>query len=222
MGVITRELQIGKDLTSLKGTGKDFEMILVNQSLQFPAPKTEYIDIPFGDGAIDLTQALTGEVKYHNREGEFTFELLDNAFNRTMQVNKLVNFLQGQRMVLVRPDETDWYYIGRMVVSNIEEAVMVGRLTLSIVAEPYRYKRVMTVKTFDVTTNMAIELNNSRLSLIPEVTATAPVYIDYNGKQISVSAGTHKSLDIKLVEGINKMTIVGTGKVTFKYREGDL
>ena len=33
-----------------------------------PEPKTIYIDIPEADGQLDLTESLTGEVKFKNRQ----------------------------------------------------------------------------------------------------------------------------------------------------------
>lgn len=38
-----------------------------------PSPKTIYIDVPGADGIIDLTESMTGEVKFNNRTITFEF-----------------------------------------------------------------------------------------------------------------------------------------------------
>lgn len=43
-----------------------------------PEPKTKYIDIPSGDGVIDLTESLVNKPVFNNREGEWTFYVLNN------------------------------------------------------------------------------------------------------------------------------------------------
>lgn len=43
-----------------------------------PEPKTKYLDLPAGNGRIDLTESLTGYPVYNDREGEWTFYVLNN------------------------------------------------------------------------------------------------------------------------------------------------
>lgn len=217
-----RELKIGKDLTNLKGTHTDFGLILVNQALGMPQSKSEYVDIPFGDGAIDLTEALTGDVKFHNREGSFIFELVDNAFDRVQQLNSFANYIQGRKMMIVRPDEPDYYYLARLNISDPEEAIMVSKVVVNAVADPYRYKKKITEVVVTSTGTAEVTLTNSRMTLIPVIKTTAEVTIVNGDKRITVTTGTHKSLDIKLYEGETKLVIEGNATVTFTYREGDL
>lgn len=43
-----------------------------------PEPKTKYLDLPAGNGRIDLTESLTGYPVYNDREGEWTFYVLND------------------------------------------------------------------------------------------------------------------------------------------------
>lgn len=43
-----------------------------------PEPKTKYLDIPAGNGRIDLTESLTGYPVYNDREGEWVFYVLND------------------------------------------------------------------------------------------------------------------------------------------------
>ena len=44
-----------------------FQLILASKTIGTPSPKTETIDIPGGDGVLDLTEYF-GEPKYGNRK----------------------------------------------------------------------------------------------------------------------------------------------------------
>lgn len=43
-----------------------------------PEPKTKYIDIPSGDGQLDLSDSLTGYPIFNNRESEWSFYVLND------------------------------------------------------------------------------------------------------------------------------------------------
>ena len=53
----------------------DFSLILTSKTIGTPTPKTEIIDIPGGDGVLDLTEFF-GEVKYNNRQLSFEFSTI--------------------------------------------------------------------------------------------------------------------------------------------------
>ena len=43
-----------------------------------PKPKTTYIDIPGGNGTLDLSESLTGYPIYENRTGSFKFRVMND------------------------------------------------------------------------------------------------------------------------------------------------
>lgn len=51
-------------------TYDDFNMILSEKRIGSPSPKIETIDVPGGDGVLDLTEYF-GDVKYGNRNLSF-------------------------------------------------------------------------------------------------------------------------------------------------------
>ena len=49
-------------------TWRDFRAVIQNSDIVgSPTPNTNYVDVPGGNGHIDLTEALTGDVTYSNR-----------------------------------------------------------------------------------------------------------------------------------------------------------
>ena len=73
-----------------------FQMVLLDgYTLEPPEPKTYTVDIPGGNGVIDLTEALTGDVAYKNRKQEFTFAVID-VKNFEKVKTEVSNFLHGR------------------------------------------------------------------------------------------------------------------------------
>ena len=68
----------------------DLNLILSGSEIPPAKPKTTYVDIPGGDGSVDLTEA-NGEVKYYDRDCKFIFtmnpsdDLSDRAFEQRKQ-----------------------------------------------------------------------------------------------------------------------------------------
>ena len=73
-----------------------FQIALIDgYELNPPEPKTYTVDIPGGNGVIDLTEALTGDVAYNNRSQKFTFICINpNDFEKVK--TKISNFLHGR------------------------------------------------------------------------------------------------------------------------------
>lgn len=85
-----------------------------------PPVKTEIVEIPGASGVVDLSEALTGGPTYGNRTGEWNF-IVDRTKNR-MPWNKtyseILNSFHGQSLKISLEDEPDWYYEGRVTITN--------------------------------------------------------------------------------------------------------
>ena len=55
----------------------DWNIVLTKAEIPLPTPKTYTVDIKGADGVLDLTEALTGDVQYNNRQIKLTFEMMD-------------------------------------------------------------------------------------------------------------------------------------------------
>ena len=126
-----------------------FQMILLDgYTLSPPEPKTYTVDIPGGDGGIDLTSAMTGDVAYSNRSQSFTFMVVDpDSFERVK--TDVSNFLHGKSFDYQMTMDPGYTYHGRFSVTEYSHAVyaypgLVGVFTISVDAEPYQLKGHMT------------------------------------------------------------------------------
>ena len=63
-----------------------------------PKPKTTYIDIPGGNGALDLSESLTGYPIYENRTGSFKFRVMNDYVEWHERYTEIMEHLHGRSM----------------------------------------------------------------------------------------------------------------------------
>lgn len=207
----------------------DLNLILSAVSIPPAIPKTTFVDVPGADGTLDLTEAL-GEVKYNDRDSaQFVFtmnpadDLSDYAFEcKKTEVSNALNGIYFERIILDK--DADYYYTGRCTVNEYLSDKRIRQIVVTARLKPYKHKVIETVVTEALSTSeKTIVLRNSRKSVIPEITCSADdTTVVFDGAEVTFNAGTHKSLNIQLKEGVNVLQIKGSGTIEFRYREGDL
>lgn len=106
-----------------------------------PEPKTHYVDIPGTHGAMDLTEALTGKVQYHNRKIEFEFiDAMADREDWSAIYSDILSELHGQMKEISLDDDPTHYYKGRVTVGD-PERVNEKAVTLKMTAEVEPFKR---------------------------------------------------------------------------------
>lgn len=202
----------------------DFHLILSQKTIGTPSPKTETIDIPGGDGVLDLTEFF-GEVKYNNRPLTFEFSTIIPP-EQFMPLFKIVqNALHGKKMPIILTEDPEWYYFGRISVSEWKADRNIGKLTIDCDCEPFKYKLSNTVISKAVSGTESIVLTNSRKRAVPEVKieSESGIQIVYRDSNIwDLGSGTYILPELELVEGENTVTVTGTGTITFTWLEGSL
>lgn len=125
----------------------------------------ETVDIPGGDGVLDLTEFF-GEVKYNNRTLSFEFSSQVPPEQFMAQFTKVQNALHGKKMRIVLTEDPGWYYIGRISVSEWKADRNIGKLTIDCDCEPYKYKLEKTTvsATLDGTTQNMYD--TSKITLV--------------------------------------------------------
>ncbi len=159
---------------------QDFRLILSpNNAIGTPTPKYELIDIPGGDGMLDFTEAF-GEVKYGNRPLSFEFSTMVPQSEFMSLFATVQNALHGQKMKIVLDDDPDWYYVGRITVSEWKADRLIGNLTIDCDCEPFKYKAQKTVvsATLDGTSNNLYDFN--KITFPATITKNNDGFLDVN------------------------------------------
>ena len=132
-----------------KNTWEDWHLIPSSRPVvNPPTPKTTYIDVPGGDGIIDLSTALTGYPIYNNREGSWNFIVANGYENWCDLYGNILEYLQGKKMIAILEDDPNYYYEGRFYLSNwTSNADGTGStVTIDYNVNPYKMCTVMNGK----------------------------------------------------------------------------
>lgn len=206
-------------------SNRDLQLILQSTDLQPAQPKLNIIDVPGADGSKDLSAQPAGRIVFHDREISWTFALYPGA-NWSEKHRQVSNALNGLACHITMDDDPGYYYVGRLSVANYKREGLLRQITVTAVCRPYKLKQAETMVTASLTTtNKTLELDNDRKPVVPTITVTANTTLSWDGNAFTVSAGTHKILDIELREGSNQLqakVASGTGTITVTYQEGAL
>lgn len=176
-----------------------YQMVLLDgYTLEPPEPKTYTVDIPGGNGIIDLTEALTNDVVYNNRKQEFEFALI-NVENFEWVKTELSNFLHGRKFDYTMTMDPGYTYHGRFSVkAYTHEAYssgILGNIKISIDADPYKTKGTVT-KVLDCAGGLWVDLIGGRRPKYPKITVGSNTRIEYKDdygqtQVLSLSSGIY-------------------------------
>ena len=189
----------------------DFGVILTEQNIGLPFPKTYTVNIEGMDGTLDLSECF-GEMKYENRTIKFTFESIDKITDWQAKMTKISSFLHGQKMKITTWSDPDFYYVGRCRIDEYNSKSKLGKIVISCDCEPFKYKQNIT--TFNLVEG-SNTVQNSRMTVYADLINESEITI--NSKVYS--AGTHLRA-IKLMSGTN--TLNSSGNATLNFQEGEL
>lgn len=201
---------------------RDLNLILSKPVIPPAKVKVNMIDIPGGDGSIDLTEAH-GKINYHDRDCTFTFAVFpyEDFEEKKREVS---NILNGKRFKITLDKDPNYYWVGRCFVNEYASDKKKYTIVVGATVAPYKLKQTETVYTFDLGAEKTVVLSNERKWAIPTIETDEPsATVKIGGKTYTLpDAGTYRNPDICLVEGDNELTISGSGDITFTWREGAL
>lgn len=204
----------------------DLDLILSEVDIPPAKPKTTYIDIPGADGSLDLTEAH-GEVKFSDRECTFTFTVNPDETSLTAWEEKkteVSNLLNGKVFKITLDKDDEYYYQGRCEISEYLSNKTLRQIVVIATVNPYKFKQNITKITAELTdTQKTVYCNSGRKSVSPLLECSNNnTVIVFNSATFNLSAGTHKILDIRFVEGTNILTVSGKGTLSVSYQEAEL
>ena len=162
MKIITYSAKGGKKLTF--DMYKDFYLVPTKLPvIAAPNIKTKTIDIPGANGSLDLTESLTPYPLYQNRTGSIEFALLMNRTEYYKQFGQLhglnpehahdtsrswaviysdlMNKLHGRKCRIILEDDPQWFYEGRIAISQWNSSTDGGwpTITMNYELAPHKF-----------------------------------------------------------------------------------
>ena len=231
----------GTTRISGKNTWDDWHLIPSSRpSVTLPEPNANMVDIPFRDGGLDISEAVTGYMTYKDRSGSWEFYIANDYHYWVTLKQTITNYLHGRKMYVVLEDDPEYYYEGRLKVDDFKSQKVNSTITIGYVLKPYKRSIISTGEdwlwdpfNFDtgVIQNGIIydvpgtaTIIGGRMRVSPTIiTSTSGITVSLNGSTpVLLNSGTNYMSDMFLEEGENVFTFAGSGTVKIDYREGSL
>lgn len=185
-----------------------FQMVLLDgYTLEPPEPKTYTVDIPGGNGVIDLTEALTGDVAYKNRKQEFTFAVID-VKNFEKVKTEVSNFLHGRAFDYTMTMDPGYTYHGRFTVDSYSHAAyangLLGQFKVTVDANPYKLKEHCAYR-LNATGGNLYRFESGRRPVHPIIECNSPCIVTIDGKDVTIPVGTYQLNDLVFKSGYNDL-----------------
>lgn len=195
-------------------------LVLTDKKISSPEPKVKQIEIEGSDGMLDLTDFF-GKVKYKNRSLSFTFKTVNASQKDFLALySEVQNEIHGKTLQVILDDDPQHFYYGRVTINEWKSNKSIGEIIIDVDAEPWKREVTDTQSTWEINGTSTITLTNGKMPVVPTVTNTDSVTITFNGHTGTYPANSTEIPELELTEGTNRMTVNGTGTITFAYRKG--
>ena len=208
-----------------------------------PKPKTAYDELIGADGSLDLTEALTGDVKYGMRDLHFEFTTINARESWFDTFSSVMNAIHGRRMRIVMDEDPEYYYEGRVTVNEFQSNKYTGVIVVDAVCDPYKYAITNTADDwlwdpFNFETGVirpyasievlaagtSVNIVGGRKKVVPTITCSVSgMHVSFGSNTYDLDAGENRIYGIQLEEGVNTLQFYGAdGTVDINYRPASL
>ena len=206
-------------------TLRDWGAIITNSDvIGMPEPNTVLLEVPGRSGRLDLSEVLTGDATYSNREIKLELAAQTNRDRWTETCFHIFNKYHGRVVHVTFDEDPGHFYVGRCSITSPKRVATAGTMVITIDAEPYCYEsEVYEVTLTGATNTLSGTVENLRMPAVPKVTVPGACQLFAGGKVYELAAGD--DLDVPgLVFGPyeNSVSVTGASSITFRFRRGCL
>ena len=205
-------------------TLRDWNAIITNSDVvSLPEANTVLLEIPGRSGRLDLSEILTGDVSYANREIKLTLATETSRQKWQETCLHIFNKYHGRMVRVTFDEDPGHYYVGRVSVSEPQRLASAGQMTLTVDAEPFRYETTeYTVTLTGTASAFSGTVENLRMPVSPTVTVPSACQLFHDSKVYELRAGTQSVPGLVLHSGDNTVSVTGANSITFRFRRGCL
>lgn len=174
---------------------KDLGILLKEVEIGVPQRKVTKIQSPIMNGDLDITDALTDEPVYSNRNINLVFDVLDDYKSVYSDV---VNALNGNKM-FVYVSTMDRAYVGRVSINIFRTSYRYATITISVDASPDSY---LTVRNYTFKGTISTAGNSTRFDVgVSYLNKGYTIFAKSNVDGLSVDATCTNSGWVSMVKG---------------------
>lgn len=224
-----------------KNTWDDWHLIPRTRPLVNPPEvKVSQVEIPGGDGSIDLTSVLAGRPTYKNRTGSWEF-IVENGFKEwSVLYSEIMAYLHGQKLTATLEDDPNYFYEGRFSVNNWKSDQHYSTIVIDYDVGPYKKEKgigdawiwdtfnfetgvIQTSENVPCNGSVAITITGGFDPVVPIIIVSASGFkVTFAGVQYNLTKGNNYIPEIVITHGENTFLFTGNGTVTVDYRGGIL
>lgn len=129
-----------------KNTWDDWRLVPSSRPVFNPPPqKVKTLDIPGGDGVLDLSTALTGYPVYQNRTGSIEFIVMNDFKEWYNAYSDIMDYLHGKTMRATLEDDPEYFYEGHFTVNSWKSQKDWSRITIDYSVGPYKWTHLSSM-----------------------------------------------------------------------------
>ncbi len=225
----------------------DWDFALGNNNyISEPEMETNYIDVPYRNGLIDASTALTGRPIYKKRQLSFALGGERPRMGWDAVMSQIRNAIHGRTCRLTLDNDPNYYWRGRVFVENFDRFRGLGTFNLNVpIAEPYKisnyssadpwlwnpFSFVSGIITYQdawiVNTSLIVGIPAGNMPTVPTFVVNNLVgdtlSMTCNGITYSLTSGSNKFPEIMVGgDDVVEFTFTGSAKVQIVYRSGSL
>ena len=209
-----------------------------------PGVVTKYVEIPGADGALDLSEFLSGRTSYSQRQGTLSFIMDNNQEDPESIRLKMMGTLHGKRIKMNLMDEPSLYYEGRFSVGNIDSRAEYPAITITYQLDPFKYhiqphgSEPLIWDTFNFEedydysimypyitvsgTTKSYRIDTNGCPVTPTATwVSGSLTVSYGGVTRTLTSAGTVTLGTRS-SGYSNLSVSGTGSVKIEWRGGSL
>lgn len=179
-------------------------------TLDPPEPKTYEVDIPGGDGVIDLTDSLLGDNAYKKRKMEFEFYRtgISDAKEFESIMTEIKRDIHGKDFDFQITMDPDYTYHGRFTISDVKHSMysngIAGHFKVTINAEPFKYLDDPVYRV-NAIGGKIVYFESGRKRVRPTIETDGFLKVIFNNKLYTLQQGSWAINDILFKEGLNEV-----------------
>ena len=225
-----------------KNTWDDWHLIPATRPLfNPPTVKTNMVNIPGGDGVLDLTTSLAGRPTYNNRPGSRTFYVQNGFKDWSALYSEIMVYLHGQELRAILEDDPAYFYEGRFSVNQWKSDKDWSQIVIDYNVGPYKKEInntgsdwlwdpfnfetgvIRNYKNLSVLTSLTVVIEGDMMDSIPVIICSASgMSVLYEGTTYNLAKGANTNPNIVLHQGENTLTFYGLGTITIENTGGRL
>ena len=195
---------------------------LLEAAITAPVRKRYLVDIPGGDGSVDLYEGL-GQPVYETRTVTAVFQPISELHQT---VDKLINDLEGRTVNIVLPGDAQHYMTGCIHIPSAGRsgAMSCDKITVTAVCLPWRYSAEEIVHQIpESETAVQYTWNNAgSRDAVPTVTVSGELLIESGTASIALSAGIYQMTTLTIPGNGSISVSISGGPAAVRYREAIL